>query len=447
MQKWLWIGLIALGVLGISRLFSSDTTSFIRVNIYPADIYWDGRKIATGNAQGYYVERGQELPASLEYRGTLYVPLSMIGRHLNKPVGWDESSHFAWVGQPPTVPTELSSEVSGSPAPSSPKAEDAIPATAPAQNAPAKTADSGDASMKSSATLFGMTIGMSSDEVKKLLGEPARKDPSSLGYEWWVYNRDPAKFVQVGIASGKVVDLYSLAPDAALGNIGVGSSLQALERQYPLQNTITFSYMGANIQITNQKQQRPLVMKDGVPHIFYLDKQNGNKVTGLRMIDTQMLLRGGFYETKWSYQGQAPDFDPPALNVGQREQVNLANERQTIDLVNVTRYRYKLPPLQWNEEAAQVARGHSLDMETNDYFDHISPTTGSSPFDRLKQANITYSMAGENIAAGYPDAIEAHESWMNSPGHRKNILEKDFTQLGVGVITDYFTQAFLTPNK
>ncbi|TGV29209.1 secretion protein, partial [Mesorhizobium sp. M00.F.Ca.ET.186.01.1.1] len=65
----------------------------------------------------------------------------------------------------------------------------------------------------------------------------------------------------------------------------------------------------------------------------------------------------------------------------------------------------------------------------------------------LKQANITYSMAGENIAAGYPDAIEAHESWMNSPGHRKNILEKDFTQLGVGVITDYFTQAFLTPNK
>jgi len=56
-------------------------------------------------------------------------------------------------------------------------------------------------------------------------------------------------------------------------------------------------------------------------------------------------------------------------------------------------------------------------------------------------------MAGENIAAGYPDAIEAHESWMNSPGHRKNVLEKDFTQLGVGVIADYYTQAFLTPRN
>ncbi|WP_025845675.1 CAP domain-containing protein [Brevibacillus agri] len=445
MHKWLWIGLIALGVLGISRLFSSDTTSFIRVNIYPSAIFWDGRQIATGGKQGYYVERGQEVPASLEYRGTLYVPLSMIGRHLNKPVGWDKASHFAWVGQPPTIPTELPADNSTSPA--APKPDEAIPASAPAPTAPAKATATDASSQQESATLFGLTIGTPAEEVRKLLGEPARKDPSSLGYEWWVYNRDPARYVQVGIANGKVVDLYSLAPTAMLGNIGVGSSLQALERQYSPQNTLTFSYMGANIQITNQKQQRPLVMKNGIPHIFYLDKQNGSKVTGLRLIDTQMLLRGGFYETKWSYQGQAPDFDPPALSVGEREQVNLANERQTLDLVNVSRYRYKLPPLQWNEEAAKVARAHSLDMETNDYFDHVSATTGSSPFDRLKQAKIAYSMAGENIAAGYPDAIEAHESWMNSPGHRKNILEKDFTQLGVGVITDYFTQTFLTPSK
>lgn len=445
MQKWLWIVLIALGVLGISRLFSSDTTSFIRVNIYPSAIFWDGREIATGGKQGYYTEKGQEVPASLEYRGTLYVPLSMIGRHLNKPVGWDEASHFAWVGQPPTLPAELPADNSTSPA--STKPDEAIPASAPAKAAPEKAPATVAPAQQPPATLFGLGIGMPSKEVSRLLGEPSRKEPSSLGYEWWVYNRDPARYVQVGIANGKVVDLYSLAPTATLGNIGVGSSLQALERQYSPQNTISFSYMGANIQITNQKEQRPLVMKNGIPHIFYLDKQNGSKVTGLRLIDTQMLLRGGFYETKWTYQGQAPDFDPPALSVGEQEQVNLAHERQTLDLVNVTRYRYKLPPLEWNEEAAKVARAHSLDMETHDYFDHVSATTGSSPFDRLKQAKITYSVAGENIAAGYPDAIEAHESWMNSPGHRKNILEKDFTQLGVGVITDYYTQTFLTPLK
>ncbi|MFP3380504.1 secretion protein, partial [Bacillus sp. SIMBA_069] len=97
------------------------------------------------------------------------------------------------------------------------------------------------------------------------------------------------------------------------------------------------------------------------PFIYYLDKQNDNKVTAVRMIDTQMLLRGGFYDTKWSYQGKAPDFNPPALSVGERELVNEAYERQILDLVNVSRYRYKLPALQWNEKAAQVARGHSHD--------------------------------------------------------------------------------------
>lgn len=445
MHKWLWIGIVVLCVLGISRFFTSDNTSFIRVGIYPASIYWDGRAVVTSDVPGYYKERGQELPATLEYRGTVYVPLSIIGRHLNKPVGWDSTSHFAWVGQPPTI----NEPVTSSPAPTeaTPAAEPpAIPANA-AIPQPSTAKAPGSPASEQSNTLFGLTLGMSSEEVINNLGEPARKEPSSLGYQWWIYNSDPARYLQVGMANDKVVDLYSLAPQAALGNISVGNSQQSLERQYDLQNVVTFSYMGAQIQITNQKQLRPLVMKNGTPYIYYLDAQNSNKVTAVRIIDTQMLLRGGFYDTKWSYQGQAPDFNPPALSVGERELVNAAYERQILDLVNVSRFRYKLPSLQWNEQAAKVARGHSRDMQANNFFDHISATTGSSPFDRLKQANILYSMAGENIAAGYPDAIEAHESWMNSPGHRKNVLEKEFTQLGVGVIADYFTQAFVTPRQ
>ncbi|MGG1662816.1 CAP-associated domain-containing protein [Brevibacillus sp. NRS-1366] len=445
MHKWHWIGIVVLCVLGISRFFTSDTTSFIRVNIYPASIYWDGREVITSDVPGYYKEGGKKLPATLEYRGTVYVPLSVIGRHLNKPVGWDSSTHFAWVGQPPAinapaVPPSVTAETSSAPETTTVPASAAVPVPSAAKTPSAPIEDRPN-------TLFGLTLGMSSQEVIKKWGEPVRKEPSSLGYQWWIYNRDPARYIQVGMANGKVVDLYSLAPQAMLGNVGVGHSQQSLERQYDLQNVVSFSYMGAQIQISNQKQQRPLVMKNGTPYIYYLDKQNSNKVTAVRMIDTQMLLRGGFYDTKWSYQGQAPDFDPPALSVGDRELVNAAYERQILDLVNVSRYRYKLPPLQWNEQAAEIAREHSRDMQANNFFDHVSATTGSSPFDRLKQANILYSMAGENIAAGYPDAIEAHESWMNSPGHRKNVLEKDFTQLGVGVIADYFTQAFLTPRK
>ncbi|WP_103108017.1 CAP domain-containing protein [Brevibacillus reuszeri] len=445
MHKWLWIGIVVLCVLGIGRFFSSDNTSFIRVNIYPASIYWDGREIATSEKPGYYKEGGKELPATIEYRGTVYVPLSIIGRHLNKPVGWDSSTHFAWVGQPPAFV-----EPTVAPTPPTDAAPAALPPAVPASTTAKTPSDStapATGKKTSPHTLFGLTLGMSSEEVTKELGKPVRIEPSSLGYQWWIYNSDPAKYIQVGIANNKVVDLYSLAPQATLGNVGVGTSQQSLERQYDLQNIVSFSYMGAQIQMTNQKQQRPLVMQNGTPFIYYLDKQNDNKVTAVRMIDTQMLLRGGFYDTKWSYQGKAPDFNPPALSVGERELVNGAYERQILDLVNVSRYRYKLPALQWNEKAAQVARGHSHDMEANNFFDHVSATTGTSPFDRLKQASIPYSMAGENIAAGYPDAIEAHESWMNSPGHRKNVLEKDFTHLGVGVIADYYTQAFLTPRN
>lgn len=443
MHKWLWIGLIALGVFGVSRLFTSDSTSFIRVNIYPASIYWDGREIVTSDKPGYYKEGGgQEVPASLEYKGSLYVPISMIGRHLNKPVGWDEASQAAWVGQPPEPSISKGDGDGSAKAP----APDAVPASLPV---PEKQATSPspepEARVDLPNTIFGVSIGMSSQEVRKLLGEPARKEPSGLGYQWWVYNREPARYIQVGVSNDKVIDVYSNAPTAKLGTIGIGTSLQSLARQFDLQNTVSFTYMGAAIQITNQKQQRPLVMNGGVPFIYYLDKQNGNKITALRMIDTQMLLRGSFYETRWSYQGQAPNFDPPPLSVDEQKQVNDASERQILDLVNVTRYRYKLAPLEWNATAAKVAREHSADMERNNFFDHVSATTGRNPFDRLKAAPLTYSMAGENIAAGYPDAIEAHEGWMNSPGHRKNVLEKGFTQLGVGVYTDYFTQNFLTP--
>ncbi|WP_411503194.1 CAP-associated domain-containing protein [Brevibacillus centrosporus] len=434
MRKWLLIGLTVLSIAGISRFFTSDHSSLIRVNLYPSTLYWDGREVISSKKS----ESTQDLPPTLEYKGTLYVPLSVIGSQLNKPVGWDDSSYSAWVGQPPAA---LAKQPFETPAPT------AIPAAKPANTSTAATSQpKTTAPVEQPNSLFGLTLGMSSADVTKRLGAPARKEPSSLGYQWWIYNSAPSKYVQVGIGTnGKVVDLYSLAPQAKLGDIGVGFALQALERQHPLQNVVSFSYMGANVQITNQKQQRPLVMENGTASIYYLDKQNNDKVTALRLIDTQMLLRGGFYETRWTYQGKAPDFDPPALSVQERELVNLAYERQILDLVNVARSRAQLPPLQWNEKAAEVARGHSRDMESNDFFDHVSATTGSDPFERLKQASIPYRMAGENIAAGYPDAIEAHESWMNSPGHRKNVLEKGFTQLGVGVITDYYTQTFLTP--
>ncbi|EMT51315.1 MULTISPECIES: CAP domain-containing protein [Brevibacillus] len=444
MRKWLWIGVFALSVAGIGRLLSPGSP-FILASVQPVKLYWDGKEVTDADKPGYYRDKTGYRPATLEYKGTTYIPLSLAGYLEGKPVHLDQTNSAAFVGQAPAPREAAGSRQEDKP----PQKQQPVqtPPGSPAAAVPASAAASAQTANKSANSLFGIKLGMPVAQVTKLLGQPGRQEPSGLGYQWYIYNQNPARYLQVGIANGKVVDLYSNAPEAKLGEVGIGTSLSSLSRMYKLQHTVSFSYQKASVQITNQKNQRPLVIQDGTPRIFYLDNQNSDKVTAIRLIDTLMLLRGGFYETRWTYSGAAPDFDPPPLSIKEQEQVDAARERQILDLVNVIRYRYKLSPLRWNEQAAQVARGHSVDMENHDFFDHVSATTGMDPFERLRKAGLSYSMAGENIAAGYPDSIEAHESWMNSPGHRKNVLEKNFTQLGVGVVADYYTQAFVTPKQ
>ncbi|CCF16184.1 SCP-like extracellular family protein [Brevibacillus laterosporus GI-9] len=293
--------------------------------------------------------------------------------------------------------------------------------------------------------LFGVSLHMSSQQVEATLGIPDRQEPSLFGYEWWIYNKNPDHYVQVGILKGKVVDVFSNSPKAALTNqIRIGTSYDTLKKSYSLQERVTFSYEDTFVEIKNDRAQRPLQLVGDIPVLFYLDKHNQQKVTGIRLIDKLVLLQGGFYETKWTYTGEAPNFTPPTPDAKSQEEINRAMERQILDLTNVMRYRYQIPPLRWNEKAAITARNHSIDMQRNQYFDHISATTGLSPFDRLKKNGLSYRMAGENIAAGFPDAIEASQSWLNSLGHRKNVLEKQFEELGVGVFSDYFTENFVT---
>lgn len=110
---------------------------------------------------------------------------------------------------------------------------------------------------------------------------------------------------------------------------------------------------------------------------------------------------------------------------------NASLESQIINLINAERAKAGLPALQQQGQLMAAARGHSEDMACNNFFLHTSPTTSSS-FDRMSTAGYSYSWAGENIAAGYPDAQSVVQGWMNSQGHRDNILNPNFTQIGLG---------------
>lgn len=98
--------------------------------------------------------------------------------------------------------------------------------------------------------------------------------------------------------------------------------------------------------------------------------------------------------------------------------------------------------------AAAAGREHSKDMAVNNYFAHDNKN-GESPFDRMERYGIVYRSAAENIAAGYMDAFRVHAGWMNSAGHRANVMNSKLERLGVGVYAGgsyglYYTQNFYT---
>ena len=122
-----------------------------------------------------------------------------------------------------------------------------------------------------------------------------------------------------------------------------------------------------------------------------------------------------------------------------------AFEQEVVKLTNAERTKAGLSPLQTDDKLMAAAREKSQDMQSNNYFSHTSPTFGS-PFDRMKALGITYKSAGENIAQGQRSPQEVVQAWMDSPGHRANILNGKFTHIGVGYVKsgNYWTQQFIT---
>ena len=126
-----------------------------------------------------------------------------------------------------------------------------------------------------------------------------------------------------------------------------------------------------------------------------------------------------------------------------------AQENEVIRLVNVERARAGLQTLSSNWQLCRVARYKSADMANRGYFSHTSPTYGT-PFQMMENFGLRFTAAGENIAYGQSTPAQVMRDWMNSPGHRNNILSGSFSQIGVGLAKSssgvyYWTQQFIRP--
>jgi uncharacterized protein YkwD len=283
------------------------------------------------------------------------------------------------------------------------------------------------------------TIGISKEEVIKQFGQPSSTYPSAYDYEWWVYKGNDY-YIQIGLSGDKVVTCYALGNHSRMAPFVSGQTYGELSQTYSFKDKIQFSHRGNKygVELTEADvQERPVIQKDGVWIQLYIDRPT-QRLSSVRYMDVDTFIKMRPYG--FTYTGKLPT--PKVLSDVEQKKVDDGDAKQILDVTNMIRKRHQLGVLKWNEKASQVAFSHSQDMKDNQYFAHESPTKGELK-DRLQRGKVTYKAAGENIAYNYTDGIAAVEAWMNSEGHRKNMVHSSFTSLGVGVDKKYYTQNFI----
>lgn len=285
-------------------------------------------------------------------------------------------------------------------------------------------------------------IGKGTQTVLEQYGEPERKEPSSFGYDWWVYNKDVSTFFMIGVENNVVTQVYIAGQDINAFPFKVGQKRDEIYRMTIIDYEVAAN-VGDNIYIFSMNEEdmqtRLLIKFDGLYAQLYIDRET-SELQGIRYTNSKTLVLHQPYEM--SYQGELVRRTPPSSFL--QQEIDRANAKQLDDLLNVTREHHGLPPVEMNESLENTARMHSEDMKVQNFLSHESPTYGDLK-KRLQAQSIDYSDANENLATAYLDAIEAMHGWTNSPEHRKVLLNDKYSQVGSGVFVDYYTQIYIEP--
>ncbi|WP_169871073.1 CAP domain-containing protein [Shouchella patagoniensis] len=289
---------------------------------------------------------------------------------------------------------------------------------------------------------LGALLESSSEDVLSSFGEPERRDPSAFGYTSWVYPQFENGYMIIGVEQDRVVSIVASGTlvSGLLGNERAGFSELAssftFERNVPVETESgLFTFRLTDLDF----EMRPLAQVEDNWLQVYMDIHT-DEVSSIRLMTSDVLLKQKPYSL--SYTADLPE--KPTLTEEEQKEVEAANERQIFEHTNHIRTYHNLHTLEWSEEVSDIAYLHSLDMHDEQYFDHKSPLRGTLT-DRFETGGVPFERAGENIALKYVDGIAAVEGWLNSEGHRVNLLHHDFTYLGVGVYGEYYTQNFWKP--
>lgn len=276
-------------------------------------------------------------------------------------------------------------------------------------------------------SIHNLQLGEAKEDIEANLGAAKRISVNEYETNWYSYHQDYHNFFMVMYdEKNKAAGFYTNQElIASSKGIQMGSTKESVRAA--LGEPITEIQKGMVVyQFQENKDYDIFKLDDSYVTIFY-DIHENNTVTAIQLINQELEEKKRDFYTKAS----------PELKEG--------FEFQMFDLTNAARVQHGLPILTWNDHVRETARKHSADMAENNYFDHQN-LQGQSPFDRMKADDVFFVLAGENLAYGQFSSIFAHEGLMNSLGHRKNILQKDFEYLGVGVAFNQESHPYYTQN-
>ncbi|QKS72396.1 hypothetical protein FLK61_37860 [Paenalkalicoccus suaedae] len=254
--------------------------------------------------------------------------------------------------------------------------------------------------------------------------QPDHSFKSSYPFTWNVYMQEHSSFYQLGHRNGQIDAIFY--PSTVENGAGNATREQVLAqlgepKRWMVKSGLHYNY-GAD------PTWDFFEVKGMYVTVFY-DVHEANKVVGIQAVKKSVEDQStGFYGV----------FKP---------ELRESYEQQLFLLTNMERERQGIKPLTWHESSQVVARAHSEDMATNQYFSHTN-LKGESPFDRLRNHDILFQNAGENLARRQMSPIHAHFNLLESKGHRDNMLQGNFRETSVGVAFEdgkpYFTQKFIT---
>lgn len=260
-------------------------------------------------------------------------------------------------------------------------------------------------------------------------GSPKNSFINEFGSTWYVYHRNYNNFIMVSYDSDDLVNaIYTNQPViTSKFKLTEQSSIEQIRSTLPNRKT---AIIKENTYLAIEEEFDLFELKTYDVTFFYDQKRN-NEISGIFIIDKDLeQQKTTFYATP-------------------SEELQKAYEQQMFEVINSTRAKFNLSTLTYNAPLALTAFKHSEDMAKNNFFSHQN-LKGESPFDRMEKDQLHFTIAGENLASGQFNSIYAHEALMNSQGHRDNILNKDFKQIGIGIDFNmenvpYYTMKFYTP--